>query len=57
MIKQITIELEEHVYKSLEFISENMNEPIEELILDSLYNHVADIEDSMKKAFGKSDNH
>ena len=52
MAKQITIELQESLYKTLVFISESMDEPIEKLIVDGLYNHVAGIEDKISAAFG-----
>ena len=52
MTKQITVELPESLYKTLVFVSENMDEPIEKLIVDGLYNHVAGIEDKISAAFG-----
>ena len=50
--KQITIELQESLYKTLVFVSKSMDEPIEKLIVDGLYNHVAGIEDKISAAFG-----
>lgn len=52
MIKTISIDLEEIIYNTLEFVAKSMNRPIEEIIVDSLYNHVANIDASIEKAFG-----
>ena len=52
MQKQVTIELQESIYKTLIFVSETINEPIEKIIVDGLYNHVASIEDKISSAFG-----
>lgn len=55
MAKQVTIELEEGIYKMLVFVSETINEPIEKLIVDGLYNHTIGIEEKILSAFGGED--
>jgi len=50
-MREVTIELEELVCKWLDHISEVTGKPVEEIIVNGLYNHMNTIEESVHKAF------
>ena len=50
-MREVTIELEELVCKWLDHISEVTGKPVEEIIVNGIYNHMSAIEGSVHKAF------
>ena len=55
-MKQFTIELDESVCKWLEHLSEVTGEPVERLISNGIFNHVAVLDDIVSKAFLYNEN-
>ena len=50
-MKEITIELDATVMEFLDYVSSQLNEPIERVVADGILNYVTKFEEEIKKSF------
>ena len=50
-MKEITIKLDATVVEFLDYASSQLNEPIEKVVSDGIFNYVTKFEEEIKKAF------